>query len=83
MAAVRSESISLVIRDYQVGIEDWSYAALVQDLHRWAEIFDDEFKLKLPSYPVIRFAPLRNAYATYQGARGELGTRDNITLNSN
>jgi hypothetical protein len=82
MAAVQGEEIALAIRDHQTAIEDWSYTGLARDLHPWVGIFDLEFKLRLPSYPVLKFAPLRNAYATYQAARDELGTRDNITFNS-
>ena len=77
-----TEGVDLAIRDYQGGLEDWSYTELARDLHRWVGIFDSEFKLQLPSYPVIRFAPLRNAYAGYMAGRGDLGTKDNITFNT-
>lgn len=82
MAGVQGEEIALAIREHQTRVEDWRYARLAGMLHRWVEVFDSEFKLQLPSYPIIRFAPLRNAYASYQAARGELGTKDNITFNS-
>lgn len=76
------ETIALAIRDHQRALRDWPYAGLAQRLHRWVEIFHVEFKLQLPAYPVVRFAPLRNAYATYAFGRSDVGTRDNITFNS-
>lgn len=78
----RDYETSLQLRDYQTGLEDWRFAGLASELHRWVEILDAEFKLELPAYPVLRFAPLRNAYASYAWFRTELGTRDNITFNS-
>jgi hypothetical protein len=80
--SARSEPVTLAIREHQGAVEDWPYAALARQLHCWVEIFDSQFKLQLPSYPVLKFAPLRNAYANYQAARGELGTKDNITFNT-
>jgi hypothetical protein len=82
MAFSQGEPVAQAIRDHQTAISDWEYAPLARELHRWLEIFDLEFKLNLPSYPVLQFAPLRNAYATYAWFRGELGTRDNITFNT-
>jgi hypothetical protein len=82
MSLLQDEPIALSIRDHQVALDDWEYAPLSGELHRWVELFDVEFKLNLPSYPVLRFAPLRNAYATYAWSRGEVGTKDNITFNS-
>ena len=82
MPVNQGEPIAQAIREHQVGLSDWSYARLARELHRWVEIFDQEFKLNIP-LPVIKFARLRNAYATYEWLRGELGTRDNITFNSN
>lgn len=75
------EPVAQALRNHQTALEDWEYAPLARDLHRWVEIFDVEFKLHLPSYPVLQFAPLRNAYATYAWFRGEVGTKDNITFN--
>ena len=79
---MNSEAVALSLREHQVSIKDWDYAGLARELHRWVEIFDVEFKLDLPSYPVLRFAPLRNAYANYTWFRGEVGTKDNITFNT-
>lgn len=78
-----AEKIALHLRDHQTALDDWEYGNLVRELHRWGRIFDIEFKLDLPAYPVLKFAPLRNAYATYAWFRTELGTRDNITFNTN
>ncbi len=77
----RVEEIALSLRAHQTTVPNWRYTGLARELHRWVELFDIEFKLDLPSYPVLKFAPLRNAYATYGCLRGELGTRDNITFN--
>ena len=77
-----TESIALAIREHQLGVAgDWQHAQLARELHRWVALFDVEFKLDLPSYPVIQFAPIRNAYATYYSSRTGLGTKDNITFN--
>lgn len=78
----QSEPVAQLLRYHQSTIEDWNYTSLASELHRWVGIFDFEFKLKLPSYPVLAFAPLRNAYATYAWFRGEVGTKDNITFNT-
>lgn len=77
-----SEPVAVALRDHQAQIKDWRYGSLARELHRWVEIFDLEFELQLPSYPVLKFAPIRNAYATYAWFRGEIGTRDNITFNT-
>src|SRR5258708_10162885 len=80
---LQGEPVARAIRDHQTAVRDWQYARLSSELHRWVEIFDLEFKLHLTSYPITMFAPLRNAYATYYAGRSELGTRDNITFNTN
>src|SRR5689334_22514083 len=77
------EPVAQALRDHQTALADWPYAPLARDLHRWVEIFDLEFNLDMPSYPVLQFAPLRNAYANYGWFRGEVGTKDNITFNTN
>lgn len=76
-----SDPVALSIKNHQKAVVNWKYGELVSELHYWVSIFDFEFKLQLPSYPVIRFRPLRNAYATYTWSRNELGTKDNITFN--
>lgn len=76
------EPVSLHLKEHQTSIDDWEYIDLITELHRWVGLFDSEFKLGLPSYPVIQFGPLRNAYATYAWFRGSLGTKDNITFNT-
>lgn len=83
MVRAVQEAISIALRDHQTSVTDWSYAGLVRELHRWVPIFDLEFNLQLPSYPVFQFESLRNAYATYFCGRGALGTKDNITFNTN
>jgi hypothetical protein len=82
MAFPQGEPITQAIRDHQTAIPDWEFARLACELHRWTEIFDVEFKLNMPSYPVLHFARLRNAYATYGWFRGEVGTKDNVTFNT-
>jgi hypothetical protein len=82
MAFQRSEPVAQALRNHQSELSDWKYATLATELHRWVEIFDFEFKLNLPSYPVLQFARLRNAYATYAWFRGDIGTKDNITFNT-
>jgi hypothetical protein len=81
VSLLQDKLIAQAIRDHQTALVDWEYAALAAELHRWVEIFDVEFKLELPSYPVLHFAKLRNTYATYEWFRGEVGTKDNITFN--
>lgn len=82
MTLTHGETIALAIRSHQTTIgEDWAHADLARVLHRWVELFDSEFNLDLPVYPVIQFGPMRNAYATYQASRTGLGTKDNITFN--
>lgn len=78
---LEAETVSLSLRDHQSGLSDWQYADLARELHRWVELFDVEFNLNLPSYPVIRFESLRNAFGMYTCGRGEIGTRDNISFN--
>lgn len=80
---LKGEEVALAIRDHQVAVGGWQYSCLARELHHWVEIFDSEFKLELFDYPVIRFAPLRNAYAGYMAERGDLGTKDNIIFNTN
>ncbi len=82
LSQISTEAISAQLRDHQTGLTDWRYARLAHELHRWVQLFDLEFKLQLPSYPVIFFAPLRSAYATYAWFRGAAGTKDNITFNT-
>ena len=77
------EPITQHLRDHQTALDDWDYAGVARTLHPWVAIFNLEFKLQLPSYPVLRFASLRNAYATYLASRSEIGTKDNITFNTN
>lgn len=81
MSETAAEAIALHLREHQGSVVDWPYAALARELHRWVEIFDVEFKLNFPAYPVLRFARLRNAYANYAWFRTEIGTKDNITFN--
>lgn len=78
-----SDPVTQSIREHQTALHDWAYSSIATELHRWVGILDVEFKLNLPSYPVLLFRPLRNAYATYGWIRNEVGTRDNITFNSN
>jgi hypothetical protein len=85
MAFPQGEAVAQAVRDHQTALSnlsDWEYAPLARELHRWVEIFDVEFKLNMPSYPIIHFAPLRNAYANYKWFRAEVGTKDNITFNT-
>jgi len=82
-SASSPEQVAVAIRGHQVALPDWRFAPLASELHRWVQIFDSEFKLDLQAYPVLGFAPLRNAYATYRASRGEFGTKDNITFNTN
>lgn len=77
-----AEPVAVALRVHQAQLTDWRYAGLARELHRWVGILDLEFELQLPSYPVLKFAPMRNAYATYAWFRGELGTRDNIAFNT-
>ncbi len=72
-----TEEIALGLREHQASVHDWQHSTRATELHRWVKIFDGEFKLALPSYPVIRFAKIRNAYATYDASRSEVGTKDN------
>lgn len=81
-ASAEVEPVALAIRDHQAAVEEWLYASLARELHRWVGVFDLEFKLNLPSYPVLRFSPIRNAYATFVAARTDLGTKDNVTFNT-
>ena len=78
----KSESVAQALRDHQTALADWPYAGLARGLHDWVEIFDSEFKLNLPAYPVLQFAPMRNAYASYAWCRGGVGTKDTITFNT-
>ena len=77
----KSEDVAGAVRDHQISIENWQHVELVTKLHQWVKIFDFEFKLELPSYPVIGFRTIRNAYATYSWSRNELGIKDNVTFN--
>jgi len=61
--------------------EDWAYAPLAGELHRWIDILNYELGLAIPR-PILHFMPIRNAYATYEWLRGQIGTPDNITLNT-
>jgi len=79
---VVGERVAAGIRAHQLEeASDWIHAPLVQEFHTFIPLLDREFKLALPSYPVVGFASIRNAYATYQRGRGEVGTKDNITFN--
>jgi hypothetical protein len=78
-----AESVALAIRDHQVGsAPGWQHAEMAREMHRWVVIFDEEFKLALPAYPVIKFKSIRNAYGVYDAGRDEIGTKDTITLNA-
>ena len=59
------EPVAVALRDRQAQLTDWRYAGLAHELHRWVSILDLEFELQLPTYPILKFAPIRNAYATY------------------
>lgn len=48
------EEINSTLREHEENIEEWKYRPLAQELYRWAEIFNLEFKLQNPQ-PVIEF----------------------------
>ena len=76
------EAINLLLRDHEEAIGDWQHQGLVKDLYVWTEIFQFEFKLKLP-HPVVGFEKLRcTTLANYQRGRSGMGTKYTIILNN-
>lgn len=82
LASTESRQLAKVIKNAQIHNMDFEHRDLARELHRWVGIFDREWKLELPSYPVLHFEPIRNAYATYAWFHGSIGTPDNITMNT-
>jgi hypothetical protein len=72
--------VAEAIRDHQLVVPEWSFGDIVRELHRWAQIFDVEFKLERRALPIFAFSTLRNAYATYEAGPSEIGTRDTISF---
>lgn len=76
------QAAPLFIAQAQANADDWQYRDLAKELHRWIAILDGEFSLHLIDYPIIEFAPIRNAYATYAWFPTSMGLRNTITLNT-
>lgn len=76
-----TESINEVLADHQstLMLEDWDFAEVAADLHRWTLRMVLEFKLEIGA-PALQIERLRRAYGHYRPGRNGFGLRDEIAI---
>ena len=74
------EQINTHLREHQIA-SDWERQAQVEDLHRWAEIFVFEFKLKAGTPAIMIDRLSRSRYGHYRRGRNGFGLCDEIAIN--
>lgn len=80
------EPINASLREHAVSLQDWARGALdlgarARELHRWAEIFEEEFGLGV-DVPAIGLDELpRSRLGHYRYGRNAFGLADEIALN--
>jgi hypothetical protein len=62
--------------------EGWEYSALFSELHRWAEIFNTEFKLEIPEWSLCVERLRRTRLGQFRYGTNGLGLRGEITFNA-
>ena len=76
-----AEKINLELKEHQENVADWDFGLLMKEIHRWVEIFQFEFKLKLPQ-PAIGIGKLeRRIGGNFKEGRATFGTKDTIVIN--
>ncbi len=75
-----SEDINVALRQHVISNNDWPFADGAARLHRWADLFNREFRLDLP-VPAIAIARLRKGRnGQYRRGRNQLGLRHEIII---
>ncbi len=82
MTSLQTEPIVRAIREHQQQNSiEWFHRELVQELHTWAERFNQDFALDLPT-PVIAIARLRiTTFGKYCLGRSDIGARTTTYFN--
>ena len=74
-------SVYTVLTEHQTE-QDWYMKDLFRELHRWAAIFDAEFKLEIPQIAIC-VDPLRRAYGHFRAGPNGFGLSSEIAINEN
>ncbi len=74
-----AELINIQLRAHQTTVEDWPLAAVIKDLHGWAERMIVEFKLEI-GVPALMTEPLRGRLGHYRIGRNGFGPNDEIAI---
>src|SRR5262245_14985603 len=81
LAASSRPDVYRLLTEHQVqGATGWTFSEVMQELHRWAEVFRVEFKLEVPARP-LRVARLRwNCLGHFNPGFNDFGLLDEIAL---
>jgi hypothetical protein len=76
-----SEPINAALKEHSLTVDDWRFHEVNTVLHEWAERFNTEFNMGLPT-PVIQLGRISaRALGSYRPGRNGFGLRHEITLN--
>jgi len=79
---IAPEPINARLRDHELSADDWRHHKPAQLFHTWAERFNVEFKLDLPT-PAIRIESVSHSHlGAYREGRNGFGLAHEITMNS-
>ncbi|PWU05349.1 MAG: hypothetical protein C5B51_14790 [Terriglobia bacterium] len=81
-ARITPEAINMRLREHAVSLADWDHREAAAFFHEWAERFNFEFKLDLPT-PVIRIDRTSHFHlGAYRPDRNGFGLAHEITMNA-
>lgn len=73
--------LNAAILKHEQTIEGWEYHNMAQELIRWIDIFNREYKLEIHNPCLALDKKSTRTLATYKDGYNEIGTRHEITLN--
>jgi hypothetical protein len=79
---IMPENINAQLREHALALTDWEQNGAAALFHEWAERFNLEFKLDLPT-PAIRIERIAHSHlGAYRQARNGFGLAHEVTMNS-
>lgn len=82
MPPASPDQINDALRSHAVEAEEWPWRTHVRFLHEWAERFNSEFQLAIPTPAIQLDAIERRALGRYRHGRNGFGLRHEIALNT-
>jgi SprT-like family protein len=79
---ITGEPMNDELKQHVLEADDWQYREHAQVLHKWAERFNQEFKLGLPTAAIQMERICVRRLGTYRRGRNGFGLRHEITLNT-